>query len=217
MQFTTTLLIAANNHHEEALALVPFKNPHNNPDVTVIISQEKSIGIKLIKDIIPKLWSKPYKEAHKVIIIPDAQTMTIEAQNAFLKSIEEPPENTQIILVSTSKTAFLATILSRCIVKYSSKKEKEGEKESVYPTMIDILAMQFGKRMSLTESHTTKRETAKEWCTQLLYEVQKHIEKHPSDGKYIDYAETISICLTRLSKNVNPKLAVGTLMLSLET
>jgi DNA polymerase-3 subunit delta' len=59
---------------------------------------------------------KPYSSPHKVYIINEAEKMTPQAQNAILKTLEEPPEYAVIMLLTTNVNALLPTILSRCVV-----------------------------------------------------------------------------------------------------
>ena len=62
------------------------------------------------------LQIKPYAGPHKIYIIPDAEKLTIPAQNALLKTLEEPPEYAVILLIADGTSAFLPTILSRCVI-----------------------------------------------------------------------------------------------------
>ena len=57
---------------------------------------------------------KPYKYKYKIFIVENADNMTVQAQNALLKTIEEPPAYGIIILISTNYEQFLPTIISRC-------------------------------------------------------------------------------------------------------
>lgn len=75
---------------------------------------KQSIGVDEIRDIIKEVNKKPYECNKKVIIIHEANKMTTEAQNAFLKTIEEPPNGVTIILLSEGLNAILETIKSRC-------------------------------------------------------------------------------------------------------
>lgn len=59
---------------------------------------------------------KPYSSAHKIYIINEAEKMTVQAQNAILKTLEEPPAYAVIILLTANINALLPTILSRCVV-----------------------------------------------------------------------------------------------------
>ena len=89
----------------------------NQPDI-ITVSHEKpnSIGVGEIRRMRADLQIKPYSNARKVYIVPDAEKLTIPAQNALLKTLEEPPEYAVIILIANGLSAFLPTILSRCVV-----------------------------------------------------------------------------------------------------
>lgn len=89
----------------------------NHPDI-ITVSHEKpgTISIDEIRDqVIHDVAIRPYYSAHKIYIIPDAEMMTVQAQNALLKTIEEPPEYAVIILLTSNADALLATIQSRCV------------------------------------------------------------------------------------------------------
>ena len=58
---------------------------------------------------------KPYQGPYKIYIIPEADKMTVQAQNALLKTIEEPPAYGIVIMLTTNADIFLQTILSRCV------------------------------------------------------------------------------------------------------
>ena len=77
--------------------------------------EDKAIGIESIRELEHFLSLKvPSKnEIHRVILIEDAETLTIEAQTAFLKTLEEPPTGTIFILTTTHEQALLPTIRSR--------------------------------------------------------------------------------------------------------
>ncbi|MDD6439725.1 MAG: DNA polymerase III subunit delta' C-terminal domain-containing protein, partial [Lachnospiraceae bacterium] len=90
---------------------------NNQPDIMVWRYQkETSISVDDIRALVSDVQIKPYASRYKIYILPDAQKMTREAQNALLKTLEEPPEYAVIILLSTSRDAMLETILSRCVV-----------------------------------------------------------------------------------------------------
>lgn len=89
----------------------------NHPDI-IMVSHEKpgTITIDEVRDqVIHDVDIKPYCSAHKIYIIPDADLMTVQAQNALLKTIEEPPEYAVIMLLTSNADALLPTILSRCV------------------------------------------------------------------------------------------------------
>ncbi len=90
----------------------------NHPDI-IYIRHEKptSIGVEDIREqLTGDIQIRPYNGRYKIYMIPDAERMTVQAQNAILKTIEEPPEYAVIILMTTNEQVFLDTIRSRCVV-----------------------------------------------------------------------------------------------------
>lgn len=89
----------------------------NHPDV-IWVTHEKpaSIGVDDIRtQINDTIMIKPYNNGYKLYLVDEAEKMTVQAQNALLKTIEEPPSYGIIILMTTNQDIFLPTILSRCI------------------------------------------------------------------------------------------------------
>lgn len=97
----------------------------NNPDLTIIELDGNNIKIEQIRELNRKVIEKPIVSNQKVYIINDGQNITKEAQNALLKTLEEPPEYVTIILITTSESAFLPTIKSRCTKINFNKLAKE--------------------------------------------------------------------------------------------
>lgn len=90
----------------------------NQPDI-IRITHEKpaSIGVEDIRlQLNNDIQIKPYSSPRKVYIIGEGEKMTVQAQNALLKTLEEPPSYAVIIILTTNADAFLPTILSRCIL-----------------------------------------------------------------------------------------------------
>ena len=86
----------------------------NNPDFQLIESVDGKIKIEQIRQMQRKVAEKPIISNNKVYIIDNADTMTTEAQNCLLKTLEEPPEYITIILICTNEGNLLSTIKSRC-------------------------------------------------------------------------------------------------------
>jgi DNA polymerase-3 subunit delta' len=78
------------------------------------VDEQKSIKIDTVRELIKFSNLKPSYSTKKVIIVDDAEKMTVDAQNSILKTLEEPPENTIIILVTQNINLLLQTIVSRC-------------------------------------------------------------------------------------------------------
>ncbi|NLT95137.1 MAG: DNA polymerase III subunit delta' [Clostridia bacterium] len=86
----------------------------NHPDIHVIEPEKYTIKIEQIRKLRGSVFYKCYEGLYKVIIIDGAHYMTIEAANSLLKVLEEPPENTVFILVSSEPGKLPDTIISRC-------------------------------------------------------------------------------------------------------
>ena len=90
----------------------------NHPDI-IFIRHEKATTIS-VDEIRTQLNNdiviRPYSSKYKVYIVPHADMMSVQAQNALLKTIEEPPEYAVIILLTENAEVLLPTIRSRCVI-----------------------------------------------------------------------------------------------------
>ena len=103
---------------ELAKILLDMENVENSPDYINIFPDGNSIKISQIRKLQTDIIVRPHKD-YKIYIINYAEKMTIEAQNALLKTLEEPPEYAIIILITNNKESLLDTIKSRCeIIKF---------------------------------------------------------------------------------------------------
>ena len=90
---------------------------HNHPDIIYVQhAKPNTIGVDDIRvQINQDIAIKPYSSPYKIYIVDEAEKMNVQAQNALLKTIEEPPAYGVILLLTTNADSFLPTILSRCI------------------------------------------------------------------------------------------------------
>ena len=90
----------------------------NQPDIIWVTHEKPNvISVDEIRtQILNDIELKPYSSRYKIYIVPDAQLMNTQAQNAILKTLEEPPEYAIIMLLTNNVDKFLPTIISRCIV-----------------------------------------------------------------------------------------------------
>lgn len=89
----------------------------NHPDIIHVTHEKAKIGVDEIRlQLNNDIGIRPYSGKYKIYIIKDAEKMTEQAQNALLKTLEEPPAYGIIILLTTNTGAFLNTILSRCVM-----------------------------------------------------------------------------------------------------
>ena len=90
----------------------------NQPDIIRVIHEKpNTISVDDIRvQINNDVAIKPYSSHYKVYILNEAEKMTPQAQNALLKTLEEPPEYAVILLLTANVNSLLPTILSRCVV-----------------------------------------------------------------------------------------------------
>ncbi len=94
-------------------------NLDNEPDYIEIKPDGSSIKISQIRKFQSDIVIKPHGK-YKIYVIHESEKMTVEAQNAMLKTLEEPPKYAIIILVTNNKETLLDTIKSRCeIIKFT--------------------------------------------------------------------------------------------------
>lgn len=77
-------------------------------------NRARSIGIEQIRAVMERISRQPFSGPRSLVIVMEAHKATIEAQNAFLKVLEEPPASSIIILVTERADLLLPTIISRC-------------------------------------------------------------------------------------------------------
>lgn len=91
---------------------------HNHPDIRYVGHEKPSgIGVDDIRrEINDTVHLTPNQGGKKIYIVPEADKMTPAAQNALLKTLEEPPEYVVILLLVSNLDMMLQTILSRCVL-----------------------------------------------------------------------------------------------------
>ena len=164
----------------------------SHPDL-IYVTHEKpaSIGVDDIREQInDTILVRPYSSYYKIYIVDEAEKMTVQAQNALLKTIEEPPSYAVILLLTTNPDAFLPTILSRCVqLKLKPLKDvvvKEyliqslGVEESQAEIYAAFARGNLGKAIHLAESEDFKR----------MYDEILHMLKHLKEAdisELLDY------------------------------
>ena len=117
----------------------------NHPDcITLVHEKPKTVSVKEVREqIVGNTDIRPYYGGRKIYIIPDAQYMNIQAQNALLKTIEEPPSYAVYFILTTDQELLLPTIRSRCVT-LSFREEpvyepEDEETEALYRQLDSIL------------------------------------------------------------------------------
>jgi len=90
----------------------------NHPDIIQVVHEKPtSISVDDVREQVNRdIMIRPYNGKYKIYIIPEADTMTVQAQNAILKTLEEPPEYAILFLLAENTEKLLPTINSRCVM-----------------------------------------------------------------------------------------------------
>ena len=186
---------------------------HNHPDFLYIEPDGNSIKIEQIRYLQRKIQEKPIISDRKVYIINDADKMTKEAQNCLLKTLEEPPEYSTIILIGSNENAFLNTIKSRCMIMtfkpISSDLIKKYMEETygmqnISENMLEAFQGSIGKAINLKDKKEQYEKIEKAIqemdtkniidCLQLCEEIYKEKDE------IMNILEYVNIILLRMSK-----------------
>ena len=186
---------------------------NNNPDFLYIEPDGNNIKIEQIRYLQRKIQEKPIISNRKVYIINDADKMTTEAQNCLLKTLEEPPEYSTIILIGSNQNLFLNTIKSRCMIISFKPIEAElikkylEEKYEMFNTsssMVETFQGSIGKAIILKD----KKEQYEKIEMMIKNLDKKDIidilnlgeEIYKSKDDIIDILEYINVILLKLAK-----------------
>jgi len=175
-----------------------------------------SIGVSDVRIWQKKLSLMPLASPYTIGILPNAELLTIEAQNALLKTFEEPPLHTRIYLVSQGSATLLPTILSRCqVIHLTNDVTEHGELNQKIITIILQLCdenISIGNKMALLDTEITNKEDAKTWITEAIYSIRIIRDTLPTPI-YISFVQRLLSSSEYLASNVSYKLAIDHLIL----
>ena len=186
---------------------------NNNPDFQLIEPNEGKVRIEQIREMQRKVSEKPIISNKKVYIINNADTMTTEAQNCLLKTLEEPPEYITIILICSNEDNLLSTIKSRCtrmhfdsidiqeIKKYITENYPEQE---ISENLINLSQGSIGKVIKLNENKVIYENIEKILLSMqkkdLIEIIQMAEEIYKAKEEISSLLEYMNVILLRLSK-----------------
>jgi len=201
-----------------------------NPDIHIILNEKDSLGIDAVKQLQKDLLFHPLILTKQIGLIPDAQKLTIEAQNALLKSLEEPSEHTIFILTVDNQENLLSTIRSRCIF-FSLEKPPIDQVETV-PTILpkivrpEILTLNLVEKFEQIEILIEKEKKNKKVIDNFLLELTEYfkamLEESISENRIADikkYYDIIGRLVTserRIKANCNKRFTLENLLLQIE-
>jgi DNA polymerase III delta' subunit len=187
----------------------------NHPDVHIVGKDAKARSIKIeeVRDTLSAASLKTYEGKMKIFIVQDAGRLTPDASNAFLKTLEEPPEQTVFILTVENRAYLLETILSRCFELSLKPLTKEMSGGAILMGIQDYVRNRNWE--DLTDEYAgTSRDEVKGFFESLLYFLHGQLQKNPSEA-YLQAVESVLEAKDSLDGNVNQKLALSRLAMKL--
>jgi DNA polymerase III delta prime subunit len=174
------------------------------------IEGEGTISIERIRTLIHDLSLRPHSSPEKLALIKNAQKMTPEAQNALLKTLEEPPGDAVIILSIPQEGGVLPTIASRC-----QKLRLSGEEEffqADVPELYEISSMPLVERFKLAET-LAKNEELPNVVDGWLVSLRKVMKQESSAAHLAESVFSVKKLIS--DTNVNRRLLLEQLFLEL--
>jgi DNA polymerase III delta prime subunit len=136
---------------EAALKLMAAKEIEEGSGLIVVGDDQEKIGIGEVKKLLPHLHVRT-KDKQRGVVFLEAQRLTVPAQNALLKILEEPPAHLTFILTAPHRKLLLPTVISRCIITSLQSPEAKHEETTIKPAFVEkLLAAQSGRRLALFE------------------------------------------------------------------
>jgi len=215
-QLTSRLLVYESAMPEPAgIADWLGRSIDTDPDV-IVVTDEKSIKISHIRDLQAVLSVKPLTKQGRVVIISPANILTLPAQQALLKLLEEPPEATQLVLTVNSRQSLLPTILSRCLIENVQSDLINNDRQVAGPGLIEqIIALKSNKeRVELIQSLPNKRDDLQ---AVLIAELQRSMKNKLSEeqlAKAHACRRQLVEIIGALQGNVSPALCLEKWILS---
>lgn len=209
-----SIILLANELHQEQLSDFSDLEPNVSLLTTHIdnmhVRPDPSIGIDQVREIKQFLITKPL-ENFKMVFVHHAHKMTLQAQNAALKLLEEPPSYGYIFLITPNPFLLIDTIRSRCTVISNDRVEASNTNNNLskYSTM------SLSEKMQLTDSHSKSIPDAREFLEVLVKESREHMISHPTNNTLFNVLISLH-GLKMLSVNTNPRLVIDYVLFRLK-
>lgn len=190
-----------------------LNTPH--PDLLVLESH-LSVKIKQVRQIKQFLIRKAWQQI-KIVVIPEAEKITLPGQNALLKTLEEPPANSKLFLTTPEINLILPTIVSRCqVIQLINKIQENDEVNKVF---FRSLKQDMGERLINIEAYASNRNQALEFISQVIKILENNLRLKTnsliSQKKILAMLISAQKTYQYLKANVNVKLCLDNFVLSL--
>lgn len=209
------------DHEIKKIIGFDYKKADNNPDF-LILNPEDSLGIAEVRELQKWLILKPFQNSQKIVLITSAHTLTIPAQNALLKTLEEPPAQALIILSAPLADFLLPTVVSRCQIIETGKKNQvrmaEKEKQAFTDFLNTFLSASAAEKIILLEKEniSTDRQKTTAWLDKFTYSAREKLltENNQARHQLLALIRNLTLAKKYLAANCNVRLTLETLLTS---
>lgn len=184
-----------------------YSNLFDHPDI-ITETYENSIKIQDIHSIQNRIKYGPTNFDKAFVIIENCHLFTIQAANAFLKTLEEPIDNVVFFLTSSNIQQVISTIKSRCICIYSTTENQEDNN-----ALIEFNTFQSLPLIDKLETLSSKITTKEELISQILYWINLLQKTDPIIHHNV--IKFLTNTIKRLQYNVNLRLQLEYLCLGI--
>lgn len=198
-------------------------NNNIHPDINTIClyTDENSIKIDKIRLLKQDVYIKPNESKYKIYIIKSSDYLTHQAQNAFIKILEEPPEYVKFILICESANNLLETIRSRCefFTNYTNQEDINTEildiSNNIFEFSIKNNKFEILKIIAQIPNNRIYFKKILENLLIKFINIFKSKETSVNYNKYLTIIDEIQYILKIIDKNVNLNLLTNYLLIIL--
>ncbi len=181
----------------------------SSPDSFIITPQKSSVGIDQIRQLKSHIFQKPLKSPYKLVIIEEAEKLTVEAQNALLKILEEPPSCAILVLEGANRQHLLPTIISRVAVRRAKAPKLPDKPNSKLMNLPLVQAL----------GNVAQIESPKAWLdlqiTILYQDLLENANRQKSTSLLVKTIKECAQTKDLIEANINPKFALFNLVFRL--
>jgi DNA polymerase-3 subunit delta' len=186
-RFAAALLCPQGGDHEVECRSCRLVRTSTHPDVTVVEPEgAASLGVDQARAVVSRASLRPVESERSIFLFPEAGTMTEQAANALLKTLEEPTSSVVFILVSESEDDFPATIASRCRTVHVGRVPMDVmvtalEQRGLSRSEAEGVAVVSGGRPGLALALMHRPEVSR--FRDLWLSIPGQVTPHPGDGQ----------------------------------
>jgi DNA polymerase III subunit delta' len=184
----------------DAVISEPLPLDEQENDAVQVVRPEKNsrvINVDRIREVEQRLHMVSGKNVWKIVVLLEADRMNTQAQNAFLKTLEEPPNSTILLLLTSQPQKLLPTILSRCVqLPLLGKADyKSNGGDELVKTLNRVASESFGTpwgALTIKAAFTEvldRRKTELEKQEDEIYNAEKKHYAQTTDGRWLKERE----------------------------